>query len=126
MIIQGNEGLSTKDVYRLYDSNPCRKRVDNEQLINCVQQNDIENISITMHNCLQSTAMILNDSVSQSIDYLKRYGAVNAMMTGSGSAVYGLFISKEEAKKAESILKAEYKKCLYAFSESEYIIIQKV
>ena len=126
VIIQGNEGLSTKDVFRLYDSNPCRKRVDNQQLIEYVQKNDVENISLNMHNCLQSTAIILNDSVSQAIDYLRRYGAVNAMMTGSGSAVYGIFKSKEEAKAAENILRAEFKNCLYAVSESEYITIQKI
>lgn len=126
VILQGNEGLPTKDVFRLYDSNPCRKRVDNQQLIKYVQENDIENISHSMHNCLQSTAIILNDSVSQSVDYLRRYGAVNAMMTGSGSAVFGIFKSKEEAKEAENVLKAEYKNCLYAVSESEYITIKKV
>lgn len=126
VILQDDAGLPTKNVFRLYDNNPCRKRVDNERLIEAVQKNDLDTISKTMHNCLQSTAMILNDSISMSIDYLKRYGAINAMLTGSGSAVYGIFASKQSAKAAYNTLKTEYKNCMYACTESEYIKFKEI
>lgn len=125
LILQDENGLSTQDVFRLYDNNPCRKRVDNTKLINAVQRNDIDVVSKNMHNCLQSTAIILNDTVSQSLDYLKRYGAAAAMMTGSGSAVYGIFTDENTAKEAQKILKSEYNHCVYAQTESQYINIKE-
>ena len=123
--VQGVQGLPTKDVFRLYDNNPCRKRVDNQLIIKAVQDNDLSTLSKNMHNCLQSTAIILNDSISQSIDYLRRYGAISAMLTGSGSAVYGVFANIETAKQAEIKLKAEYKNCQYMTTESNYIDITR-
>lgn len=125
LILQDEEGLSTQNVFRLYDSNPCRKRSDNAQLIKMVQENNINEISKNMHNCLQSTAIILNDTISNSLDYLKRYGAVSVMMTGSGSAVFGIFTDENTAKQAQKILKSEYKHCVYAQTESQYIDIKE-
>jgi len=125
LILQDEIGLPTQSVFKMYDNNPCRKRTDNANLINAVQANDINDISKNMHNCLQSTAIIMNDSISQGLDYLKRYGAVKAMMTGSGSAVYGIFTDRKSAKEAENIIKTEYKNCVYAQTESEYINIQE-
>lgn len=125
LILQDDQGLSTQDVFRLYDSNPCRKRVDNATLIKAVQENDINMISKNMHNCLQSTAIILNDTVSKGLDYLRRYGAVASMMTGSGSAVYGIFAEEDTAREAQKILKSEYKHCIYVQTESQYINIQE-
>ncbi|MEX1376778.1 MAG: 4-(cytidine 5'-diphospho)-2-C-methyl-D-erythritol kinase [Eubacteriales bacterium] len=126
LILQGEQGLPTKDVFSLYDKNPCRKRVDNELLIKAIQENDIDEISKNMHNCLQSTAIMMNERISQSLDYLRRFGAVSSMMTGSGSAVYGIFSTKESAKDAEEKLKSEYTNCLYITTESKYIDIQKL
>ncbi|MBN2879202.1 MAG: 4-(cytidine 5'-diphospho)-2-C-methyl-D-erythritol kinase [Clostridia bacterium] len=126
VIVQGEQGLSTQEVFRLYDSNPCRRRTDNEIIIKAVQQNDIGVLAKNMHNCLQQTAMVLNDTILNAIDYLKRFGAENAMMTGSGSAVYGIFTDKEIAHQAENTLKTEFKNCFLAVSEKEYITIQKL
>jgi len=126
VIVQGEQGLSTQEVFRLYDNNPCRRRTDNEIIISAVQQNDIEALAKNMHNCLQQTAMVLNDTILNAIDYLKRFGAENAMMTGSGSAVYGIFTDKETALNAENTLKTEFKNCFLAVSEREYITIQKL
>ena len=126
LILQGEDGLPTKDVFSIYDKNPCRKRVDNELLIRAIQENDIEEISKNMHNCLQSTAILMNDKISQAMDYLRRYGAAATMMTGSGSAVYGIFKGIDEAKTAEKKLRFEYKNCLYISTESKYIDILKI
>ena len=123
--VKGEEGLSTKDVFRFYDTNPCRKIVDNQLLIKAFQENNLDDLSKNMHNCLQSTAIILNETISQSIDYLKRYGAVNAMLTGSGSAIYGIFKDQKTAEEAHYKLKNEYKNCMYMTTESEYITIKK-
>lgn len=124
--LQGSEGLSTPDVFRFYDNNPCRKRVDNEMLIKAVQENNLEILSKNMHNCLQSSAIILNDTILQALDYLKKYGAINSMLTGSGSAVYGIFTDKKVSDEAVTKLKGEFKNCQYVTSKSEYITIRSI
>ena len=100
--------------------------MDNQVIIKAVQENDLETLSKNMHNCLQSTAIILNDNISQSLDYLRRYGAVSSMLTGSGSAVYGIFSDEITAKDAEKKLRAEYKNCMYITTESQYVEIREI
>ena len=41
-------------------------------------------------------------------------GALGASMTGTGSAVFGLFVDGETAKKAWEILKLQYRECFLA------------
>ena len=42
------------------------------------------------------------------VETLRQQGALNAQMTGSGSAVFGLFRHKEDAELAASVLKEDY------------------
>jgi 4-diphosphocytidyl-2-C-methyl-D-erythritol kinase len=41
-------------------------------------------------------------------------GALGASMTGTGSAVYGLFDSQDAARSAYDALKTQYRECLLA------------
>ena len=48
------------------------------------------------------------DVVEEIKTKLKKNGAIESLMTGSGSCVYGIFKTKEIAKKAYSKLRKEY------------------
>lgn len=122
LIVQGKKGLSTKKVFTIYDNNPCRGKVDNTKLIKAMQEKDIEEIKNNMHNCLQNTAKILNNEVGQILDMLKTHGAIKAMLTGSGSAVYGIFKDRKSADTAREKLKNEYKNTKVVCTKSKYIV----
>jgi len=49
--------------------------------------------------------------IGQAIEELKSLGAAYAQMSGSGSSVYGIFNSIEEAKKAGNLLEKKWKRC---------------
>ena len=59
-----------------------------------------------MYNIFEN---VIDDSKIENIkNDIKKVGAINSLMTGSGSCIYGIFKSKEEAKKVYKILKEKY------------------
>ena len=42
------------------------------------------------------------------VEALRQHGALNAQMTGSGSAVFGLFYRQEDAELVASLMKETY------------------
>jgi 4-diphosphocytidyl-2-C-methyl-D-erythritol kinase len=58
---------------------------------------------------LEGAVSKINLEVKENIELLKNLGADNALMTGSGSAVYGIFNDKKLLKKAYENLKPKFK-----------------
>ena len=83
LLVKTNEAASTVDVYRLYDEDA--------------------------GNQLTLPSSRLCPSVLRLKSDLRALGAVAAEMTGSGSAVFGLFPDEESARTAMNAIKAEFK-----------------
>ena len=101
VIIWPDAGLSTPAVFRAYDAqtikqtNPCIDAVQQ-----ALQQKNLPSLAVSMGNALEEVAVSLLPEIAACTDALMRKGAVRAMMTGSGSAVFGLFDSDEKAERA--------------------------
>lgn len=121
LLLKNKKGLPTKSVFDLYDRNVCSILTDNDKLINQIKENDIKNISENMHNCLQNTAILLDDNIGMGLDRLKSYGAQAVMMTGSGSAVYGIFDDIDRAKDAMRRLKYIAEDIILTTTNRKYI-----
>ena len=63
-------------------------------------------------NRLQQAASRLAPQITQAITDLYQYGATFAQMTGSGSAVYGVFDNQVKITSAQRALATRYQVCL--------------
>ena len=66
--------------------------------------NDIKSLAKNLYNVFESSI----DNIEIYKEKLKDMGALNSLMTGSGSCVYGVFKDKYQAKDAYRNLKRNY------------------
>lgn len=86
-----DKGISTKEAYKRYDKTGVLKRPDTEKLLKELKDDKIPVFSEYMYNVLEEIAFL--NEIKEIKEELLNYGAVNAMMTGSGAAVFGIFES---------------------------------
>jgi 4-diphosphocytidyl-2-C-methyl-D-erythritol kinase len=108
VIVKGAEGLSTPEVYRCFDrlaSKPSPSRV--KAWVKAAESGNCRELFSAMQNDLELPAISLLPVIGEIKSRLLSLGADAAMMTGSGSAVFGLFLQEDAAKKAAAFLQKE-------------------
>ncbi len=107
VVIKPDISCDTKYMYQKIDSKDGVIQKDfTEKITDGMHKNDINLVASGMYNIFEN---VIDDSKIENIkNDIKKVGAINSLMTGSGSCVYGIFKSKEEAKKAYKILKEKY------------------
>ena len=99
-VVKPPRGVSTKALFQSL-SLP-RKRVETVRCLAKLGQNDLAGAAVYMENALEAPAVELVPEIGEIKAALLQKGALAASMTGSGSAVFGLFETEEEAQKALS------------------------
>lgn len=99
---------STPDLFAALDKMKVRARPDTEGLIAAVREGNLKEIARRMFNVFEGALaknreMIIDEIKGRLLDL----GALGSSMSGSGSAVYGLFDKADTAKEAVGILKSE-------------------
>ena len=99
-------GLSTPEIYGTFDrmASVERKAISKEAILSAFSSPTPGDIFPLMQNDLELPAITLRPEIAALKEEILHLGADAAMMTGSGSAVFGLFLSDEKAKAcAESL-----------------------
>lgn len=107
--------FSTAEMYAKLDEKELVSSIDTLGLIKALEYQDMQEISDRLGNCFEG---VLEES-SEIFAIKKRLlalGARNACMSGSGSAVYGLFTQEDEAKAAAAELQKPYPQTWFAES----------
>lgn len=95
-------GLSTPEVFSAFDALPKnlirRPRTDAAQA--ALLAGDEAELAGALANALEAVSIQKRPEIGQATAALKEAGALRALMTGSGSAVFGLFTSREAAENA--------------------------
>lgn len=91
-----------------------------EKIINFIKQKDYLNVCNSLHNTLEIVSQRIYPQINVVKKDLNNYGAINSLMTGSGSAVYGFFNSLYEAQHAYNLLKKVYKKVYITSTKKAY------
>ena len=107
LLVKTNEAASTVDVYRLYDEDAGDCPASTDAFLNALRQGVDPAPYISNQLTLPSSRLC--PSVLRLKSDLRAFGAVAAEMTGSGSAVFGLFPDEESARTAMNAIKAEFK-----------------
>ncbi len=106
VIAKPRKPISTKNLYNLFDNEEKSVQVNTKEVIDALAENDLAKLSENLRNVLQSAANKICPQIEEYLTALKQSGAVGASMSGSGSAVFAIFDSKEKAAKAAETLKA--------------------
>lgn len=110
-VIQPCDGLSTKAVFMAYHASRDVPRPANDDAARALAAGSLPLLARSLANVLQPVSEALRPEIRQAIADLREAGAACALMTGSGSAVFGVFAQAEEARAATDALKARYTRC---------------
>ena len=108
VIAKNCEGLSTPHIFSLFDQSAEKASVSTiDRFCRALSCGNSEEIFHLMHNDLELCALSERPAIGELKNDLLSLGADAAMMTGSGSAVFGLFLSEDKARKAAAELKKQ-------------------
>lgn len=101
-ILIGKPGISvsTKYVYTALDLNTDTVHPDIDGMKKALEDGNLYGITERMGNVLQDVTIPAYPEVERIKEQMKALGAVNAMMSGSGPTVFGIFDNEEKAQEA--------------------------
>ncbi len=92
--------VSTKFVYENLKLEDTAAHPDIDILLAGLQEGNLRKIAANMGNMLESVTIPHYPVISEIRDEMLRSGALNAMMSGSGPTVFGLFEDEKQAEEA--------------------------
>jgi len=101
--------VSTPALFAQIDSVRLRRRPDTEGVLKALEAGDLPDVARRLYNVFEDA---LPERCAAKVDQVKhiliQHGALGAAMSGTGSAVFGLFDKREEAGTAFEELKTLY------------------
>lgn len=94
--------VSTKFVYENLKLDEVRKHPDIDALLEGIEEGNLHKVASQMGNVLETVTIPNYPVIAQIREEMMRLGALNAMMSGSGPTVFGLFEDEEAAERAYS------------------------
>ncbi len=101
-------GMSTKAVFEKIDSESIPRRPDTEAMLSAISRSSVSDIAAAVHNVFELPVSSEVPEISDIKGLLLENGALTAAMTGSGSAVFGIFDNLSDAAKAKDVLSKSY------------------
>lgn len=108
VVAKPEAGAHTAAIYRAYDQRPTKNHHPAASVAEALRTGDLGALSRSIGNDLTPVTRELVTGVGELEDELLRAGAMGAAMSGTGSAVYGIFGSEEEARVAADGLRAPF------------------
>ena len=96
--------VSTKFVYTNLKANELAYHPDIDGQIEALKKKDLKKLAMLAGNVLETVTIPEYPVIEEIKELMKQQGALTAMMSGSGPTVFGLFESREKAKKAYDLL----------------------
>ena len=111
VILQPCRALSTRQVFTALGAGAPAQHPDTEGVIRALRGGQYAALAAAMGNTLQAVSASFRPESRQAVTHLKEYGAKAAQMTGSGSAVFGVFATAAAARTAWEALSRRYRVC---------------
>jgi 4-diphosphocytidyl-2-C-methyl-D-erythritol kinase len=107
VITKPDRGADTGEIYRAYDEHPGRGTASVEPVVAALRSGDLSALARATGNDLEPVTAEFVPEMAVCKRELLRAGVLGAAMTGTGTAVYGIFGSLREARTAERELRAD-------------------
>lgn len=92
--------VSTKMVYEALDAKEIVEHPDIDGVLEGLSKQDLTKVASSMGNVLESVTIEKYPIIADIKTAMKEAGALNAMMSGSGPTVFGIFDDRKTAKEA--------------------------
>lgn len=99
--------VSTQKVYEKLDAQEVTKHPDIDGILLGLQTGDLEKITSSMGNVLENVTITEYPQIERIKDVMKEESALNAMMSGSGPTVFGIYDDKMLARRAAARIREE-------------------
>ena len=106
--------ISTPELFRKLDSAPLKRHPDTPGLLRALEEGDLAALCRRMYNVFEDVDDRRMRTVAEIRSAMLDHGALGAMMTGTGSAVFGVFRSEEAAQAACAALRQDWRFCRIA------------
>ena len=93
--------VSTAAVYSKLDAAPITSNPDIDGMVAAIGERDLHGITTRMGNVLESVTLGMHPEIKEIEDIMMDCGAENAMMSGSGPTVFGIFRRSGDAFNAK-------------------------
>lgn len=97
--------VSTKLVYEKLDSHEIENHPDIDGILDGLKEQDLKKVASSMGNVLEKVTIEEYPVIEEIKNVMKEEGALNAMMSGSGPTVFGIYDDKVKARKAAAKIK---------------------
>lgn len=91
--------VSTAMVYKEFDSKIIDRHPDVREMVRSLECGDIDSIAYNMSNILETVTVSIHPKIEELKRIMKSGGALNAVMSGSGPTVFGIY---RDCKKAQA------------------------
>ncbi|MBM6738581.1 4-(cytidine 5'-diphospho)-2-C-methyl-D-erythritol kinase [Faecalicatena fissicatena] len=98
---------STRTVYEKIDREGIKSHPDIDGILAGLQEGDLQQVAGSMGNVLEQVMLEEHPVLQRIKDVMIGAGALNAMMSGSGPTVFGIFTSRGRARAAAARLKRQ-------------------
>ena len=106
--------ISTPELFRKLDQIGLRTHPDTTGMLSALESGNLKEISMRMFNVFEEVEDRRMRSETEIKHVLLDYGALGAVMTGTGSAVFGVFSDETAAETCAAHLRSEHKFCRVA------------
>jgi len=108
IIINPGFEVLTKDVYGRLDIKKCSRKDRTSRMKRAIEDGNIKEIAANLCNDLESVVLPEYSIIEEIKASLVKQGALNALMSGSGATVFGLFENDAKAEEAYKKLRMRY------------------
>ena len=123
VICKPSFAISTPELFSKINCDKIHLRPDTDGLINALCDGFLTDTARRMYNVFEDVLPKTAGAVEEIKQRLLDHGALGAAMTGTGSAVFGIFGDKEAAKAAKKDLNQDFREC-FSTTPSDRIEIE--
>ncbi len=105
LIAKPGVSVSTKYVYENLQLDKLEAHPDVDGMAEAIRNGDLDGIVKRMENVLESVTVKKRPVIGEIREFMKEHGAENALMSGSGPTVFGIYKDRKKAEEAAGLLR---------------------
>lgn len=124
VLAKPDANMPTQEAFSLWDAKPVHVETDPAALATALWRKDVSTVRRLAVNAFEEIIAAKISAVTELKQRLMAAGAVTALMSGSGTTVFGLFFDKETAERALKVIKPVATWCQLVRTIRQSVIIQ--
>ena len=101
-------GVSTKEVYKNFNLEKVKQHPKTAEIINAIENDDLNFVASNMKNLLENVTLRKHKILIKIKEEMNACGAINSMMSGSGTTVFAFFDDMLKAQRCFEKMKKKY------------------